>query len=270
MRQAARLLGWTTNILMILLATFAGTIVYSIYLVGRPLLLERELPFGEPQAEVSNGVVVVSVPFFFNNTGYYDISDVNVTTCISDYEGTLISDSVTLVPLVAAGCGVELAYTVLNLSISNVTSGNLTYLLFQDGDFRMDTYISLRFAHALFLSVAMTNASMHWGAPLYNFSIGTLIPHFNGTHHLLYTPLSFENHSPFMNITGTMRVDVYNSRDEYVGSGRTLLDVPSGSRYEDPLKIIVEDPLRLTDKGKVHIYFETSMFSFGPLVISYG
>jgi len=257
MRQAVRALGWAINIAMILVAIFLVTSMYSMF----STLMGRGVGFGGYQAHASNGVLVLSFPFFVNNTGYYDISEVNLTTCIRDYRGTLISKSTTLVERIAEGSLVEEAHNV-SVSPTDITAKNLTHLLLRDGELKVDVSIGFRYAYALSFQVTIPNMSVPWGAPLYNLSARRTPPFFNGTHHLLNVSLSFENHS-YLSITGTMRLEVYNELREYVGSGLKNLHVPPGSKYKDQVEVIIDDISKFTEEGYVRVYFD----GLGPVEI---
>jgi len=240
-----------------LVAIFLVTSMYSMF----SSLMGRGIGFGGGQPYASNGVLVSPIRFFVNNTGYYDISEVNFTTYVRDYGGALVSRSITFVELVAKGNVVEGLHNV-SIRLADVVAKNLTYLT-RDSELRMDLSIGLRYAYALSFQLIMPNMSrMPWGAPLYNLSVGEVFSHYNGTHHLLDIPFSFENHS-FFNATGIMQFEVYSGQGEYLGSGATHVSAPHGSRYEDQIEVIVSEE---TPTGYVHIYFE----SFGPVVKPYG
>jgi len=257
MRQAVRALGWMTTIAMILLAIFLFTSVYSMF----STLMGRGIDFRGGQPYTSNGVLVLPLRFFVNNTGYYDISEVNFTTYVRDYGGTIVSKSVTFVELVARGNTVEGVHNV-SISLADVVTTNLTYLT-RDSELKMDLSIGFRYAYALSFQLSIPNMSrMPWGAPLYNLSVGEVLYHSNRTRHLLDIPFSFENHSVF-NATGIMQFNVYNSQEEYLGSGAMYVSAPPGSRYEDRIEVVIS---KEAATGYVHIYFE----GFGPVVKTYG
>jgi len=253
MRQALRALGWATKILWILIIFFAATVIYSA--------LNFRMDFGEPQATFSDGVIVMSFPLLIDNHGYYPVSDLNLTTRLIDNEGNLVSTSTTFLPLIAYSSNLEKSHNI-SLSLSNL---NLTYFLFQDSNFEADLSIAMKFARAVSLQVA-TDMIIPWGAPLYNFSVGEMT-YRNGTG---VVPVSFENHSSFLNVTGAIRFEIYNNRDEPIGSGEKFVDVPSHSGYGDQIELVVDDPAKITTNGQVYVSFETSMFSFGPMVMPYG
>ena len=265
MRYAARALGWATKILWILIIVFSATAVYSV--------MNIRMSFGQPQIFPSNGFMVISVPLFVNNTGIYDLSELNMTVAVMDYNGSLVSTSATFVPSIPRGSSIETAHNV-SMSLDDITSELLDYM-FNDTVFNVDLSAKLNFARAIPFQASM-NMTIPWGAPLYNFSIGQISYNFlNITHQELIIPISFENHSPYFDVDGTMQVEIYNDNKTYNNNGELLgtglldLNVPSLSSYDSQVEIVV-DISKITGSGEVRFYFEISGFSFGPEVRSYG
>jgi hypothetical protein len=253
MKQAIRALAIATLILWILLIAFAITAVYSV--------MNLDIDFRETQFFSSNGDVVLSLPFFINNRGYYDISELNVTTHVTDYNGTILALSETFVPLIASGSNVETAHNI-SITLTDILSMGYTEFLFNDSSFELDTFVALNFAYAIPVQISM-NLTIPWGAPFSNLSIGenSVVP-YNSTHSEVVIPLSFENHS-FFDIVGTMQLEVYNDMGELVTSGQTSLDVPSSYRYigQVEMYLSIGDLSKLTESGNLRLVFESPMFT---------
>jgi len=259
MRYAVRALGWATKILWILIIVFSVTSVYSA--------MNVRMSLGQPQAFVSSEFILISVPLFVNNAGLYDLSEINMTVAVMDYQQSVLSTSTTFVPLIPRGSNLETTHNV-SMSLEDGTSKLLDYL-FNDSVFILDMSLKLNFAHSVPFRVS-TNMSVPWGAPLYNFSIGQVSYNFlNLTHQEAIIPVSFENHSPYFSVDGVMRVEIFNDNGELFGFSMSDLNVPSHSSYIGQTEIAV-DVSRVTGGGEVHFYFETSAFSAGPVVIPYG
>jgi len=259
MRYAVRALGWTTKIFWIFIVLFSATSVYSATNV--------RMGFGEPQIFLSNEFMVISIPLFINNTGFYDLSELNITANAMDHNGSLALTSTTYVDVIKKGSSVKTTHN-LSVSLEDIKSWVQTYL-FKDTIFNLDMSMKLNFAHVIPFQVSM-NKTLPWGAPLYNFSIGQIsYVYYNVTHQRVIIPLSFENHSPYFGVDGMMRVEMCNASGGVIASGTSILDVPSHSKYEDQVELIV-DILKLTPSGEMHFYFETSAFTFGPVVMPYG
>jgi len=259
MRYAVRALGWATIIFWIFIILFSATSVYSA--------MNVRMGFGEPQLLLSNGFAVISVPLFINNGGLYDLSELNVTVDVMDYNGSLVSTSTTLVSSIPRGSSIETEHNV-SMSLDDVMSKAQIYL-FNDTIFSVNMSMKLNFARVVPFQASM-NKTVPWGAPLYNFSVGQIsYNYYNLTHQRVIMPLSFENHSPYFGVDGVMRVEMCNASGGVIAYGTLSLDVPSYSTYEDQVELIV-DILKLTPSGEMHFYFETSAFSFGPVVMPYG
>lgn len=253
MRQSIRALGWATRILWIATAAFMVTSLYS----PMKLMLERQIDIGSPQASFSNRTLTISLPFSINNTGFYDISDLNMTTPVADQDGTLISTSTTFVPNIPRGGSVNETH-VTSVSLDDIISKNLTYLFFNDTTFNLNVSIGLKIAHIIPLQLTV-ETNMSWGAPLYNLSIEEF-DHpclYNSTHLSTTAWLNFENHSPF-DVNGTLRLEVFNESDEYVGFGTDWLN-----EYNKKVTIYIpiDNLSKFTGTGKVHAYFESPIIS---------
>jgi len=258
MRYAVRALGWATKILWILIILFSATSVYSAFNV--------RMSFGEPHDYFSNGFLIVSIPLLINNTGFYDLSELNITANVMDYNGSLVGRSSTFVPLIPRNSNIKTTHNA-SMSLDDIISKTQIYLL-NDSVFNVDSSVKLIFAHAIPFQASM-NKTIPWGAPLYNFSIGDIsYVYHNLTHQVVTIPLSFENHSPYFGVDGTMQFEMLNSRGETVGSETSSMDVPPHSGYSSQVELIA-DASKLTPSGEIHFFFETSVFSFGPVVMLY-
>jgi len=252
MRQSIRALGWANRIIWTATAVFMATSLYS----PLKLVLERQIEIGSPQISFSNETITVSLPFAVNNTGFYDISDLNVTTSIADQNGTLILTSTTFVQNIPRGGSVNETHE-MPISLDGIMSKNLTYLLFQDTTIFLEGSVGLKIAHVIPLRVS-TSINMSWGAPLHNLSIGKMdYPEpYNITHHATTTWLSFENHAPY-DVNGTIRLEIFNDREEYVGLGIDEINAPSGAEYNKEVTIYIplDNVSRFSETGEVHVYF---------------
>ena len=253
MRQSIRALGWASKILWIATAAFMLTSLYS----PLKLILERQIDIGSPQPSFSNGTMTVSIPFFVNNTGFYDISELKVATSATDCNSTLISTSTTSVENIPRGGSITETHAIC-VSIDDFVSKNLTYLLLNDTAIILDVSVDLKIARVIPLKVS-TSVNMSWGAPFYNASIriADFPEPYNATHHSITAWSSFENHSPF-DANGTLRLEIFNEREEFIGLWIDPVSAPSGGKYREKVTIYVK-PSKFSGTGEVLAYFE------GPL-----
>ena len=258
MKQAIRALTIATTVLWVLLVLFSATSIYSA--------LKLNFGFGEIRASASSEVLTMSLPFHVDNGGFYDISDLNVTTDINNHDGTLISNSATLIPLISRGSRVDTAHNI-SISMDDIVSKDLTNLIFQDSVFDIDMFVALKYARVIPLHLS-SNTTLPWGAPLANLSIGEIsfIP-INLTHFRIITPLSFENHS-FFALDGAIRLELVDDLSHQVGVGATNISVPPMNSCNAPVEVVVQGEARIP--AEACLYFETSAFSFGPVVMPLG
>ena len=255
MRQAIRALGWATSIFWIILLFFTVTVVYSAF--------QLKPEFGSLYTNTSGGTAIVSLPFSFANGGLYDISNLNLTTLVKDSRGNPISDSSTFVQLIPRNGNVSVTHNMLIL-ISQLTTKDLSYLLFKDNDFDVDIALELDYANAVPFKIS-TNFTVPWGAPLSNLTIGNVSVTHNGVNFVANVPISFENHS-FFSLDGTMRLELVDNTNRLLGSETTTISVPPQAGYGFSPQVDVSDP---TSIREARLYFDTSVFSYGPVVISF-
>ena len=259
MKHAVRALGWATKIFWILIIAFAATAVYSA--------LDIQVSLGHPQPVSSNGLLVFSLPLSINNTSYYNLSELNLTATVMDDTGSTICQSITYVPLIQRGSFIAHVHNA-SIDLNGLVQGTPDYLL-NDTVFEMNMSMTVRYASA-FVFRFSENETIAWGAPLHDFSVGQVAysPH-NATHQRASVPLSFENHSSFSNVTGTIYLECFDDGAGCIGAGTANVDVSRRASYEGYIEAFV-DSTQLTGSGVLHFHFATSMFDFGPLVMRYG
>lgn len=255
MRQAIRALGWATNIFLIILLLFTGTVIYSA--------LQIRPSFGEPSLHASSDVLIVSLHLGLNNRGFYDISKFNITTSVRDINGSAISDSSTFVPLISGGSNASITHN-MTISLVSITTDDLSYLLFNDSELTVDAILKLTYASAFPFEIS-GNFSIPWGAPLANLTLESVsIVPFNSTHVRAVALLSFENHSYF-EMDGNVRIEIVDTADQIVGRDSTGFHAPSGSRVDASFSTF------LTGGGvglkEARLFFDTLFFDYGPVVI---
>lgn len=251
MQPAIKALSLSTAIFGILIIAFSATALYSVMNIGVSL--------GEVNIFPSSVGVDLALPFFINNNGYYDLSELNVNTHVTDQRGNLISQSETFVPLISRGSTVETAHKV-SVELTTIISMDYIQYLLNDSFLELETLITLDFARIIPIEMSI-DTTIPWGAPFSNFSIGEIHVVSYGDDSQAVIPLFFENHA-LIDITGTIRLEVYNDLNELVISEKTVLDIPSQSVCNRQIyaNLTSQDALKLTKKGNVHVVFENPMF----------
>ncbi len=253
MKQAIRALGWATIILWVMVILFSGTAVYSAMQIG--MNFEED-----PQVTASNGALAMSIPFSISNGGLYDITKLNITTQVVAENETLLSRSTTLVPSIPKTGTVDETHEI-SVSLDDILDKNLTYMLFNDANLSIDLFVGLTYAYAIPLRIS-SNLTMPWGSPLSNLVVGEIAELSPSRANVC---LSFENHA-FFSLNGTIRLDIADRYDSLIGSDTTDVSVSPESRYNDVVQVELAGDL--ADKAEVRMYFDMSLFSFGPVVIA--
>jgi len=263
MKVPIRMLGIATFIFWVILAAFIASAAYSIK--------DLSFGFGAPQFTAApNHELLFSLPLHIDNRGYYSLKAFNITTVFSDVEGAEISRASTFVPVIPHGENVTIFHNV-TLSMDSLLEKVEQYLL-NDNNLTVSVTAGLNFAELIPVQLS-TNITYPWGAPFYNFMLEQpLYDLFNSTHGRATVPLSFENHAAF-DFAGNIRVELYDSENSLLGESHAAFSVLRYSRYAGNLEFYVPlsiAPFLTARNGYLKVFFSTSLFEYGPLVIPYG
>jgi hypothetical protein len=135
-------------------------------------------------------------------------------------------------------------------------------LMLNDCNFTVEILAGLNFAGAVPVQLS-TNVSLPWGAPFADFQVGELsVSQHNSSHIEAEIPVSFENHA-IIDITGTLKMEVYSSSNQRIASGVTNINVAPYQSFGDSLRLYArpQDATKLVDGGRLHILFETPLFT---------
>ena len=258
MNVALRALGWAIRFFWIITLCFAVTCVYSASLIS----VELEDPV--PLLDASG--FGATLPITLANNGYYSIADLNIATTIKDAQNRSLSQTVSHVATIQPQDRITILH---NLSFDPSTILAQPDHLFNDSELTLQGTIRLSYAGLVPFGFE-TNTSLPWGAPLSDFVVGTPeYAAYDVTNQRMTAPISFQNHSPYINVTGTIHVEVFNSRNQLIGEDTIPVNVPSNTPYNGEAELIIRSA-QVTQSGEIHIYIETDTFHYGPLVANYG
>jgi len=258
MRHAIRALGVATSILWITFLFFIVTAGYSA--------LNFNVTPEAGQASASDGVIEISVPFRIENGGFYELTDLNLTTRVLEQNGILVSKSTTSIPQIPRGSNLSKSHRVF-INVREFLTRFPKYLI-EDSNLTLEQTVQVRFAQVIPFKVS-ANTTMSWGAPVRDphAKLKTVRP-YNSTHSEVTFEIHFENGSPYFHVVGTMKAEIRNKLGETLASSETSLSVASRSVFVKEINVLAEKS-KITRNGEIFLYFKTSMFEYGPLVISY-
>jgi hypothetical protein len=259
MQQTIRALGWATKLFWVILIFVAITIAYSATQIS--------IDFGQPQTISSEQGVVMSFPISISNQGLYDLAQLNITTRIANENSRTLSIGSTTAQLVQRG-KVETINNSVTISYAQIMAQSS--LLFNDTLFTVFQYVSLNYANAIPTS-AHANYTMQWGAPLSNLVIsGPTYAPYNSTCSIVTVQLYFENHSQYIPVTGVARIEIYNTQQTLEGAGTANIEAQPNTSCNAQVNVLAANFLQVSPRGEIHLFFETPLFSYGPLVVSFG
>jgi hypothetical protein len=143
-------------------------------------------------------------------------------------ENFVVAKGTTYIPIINKD---EAATVTHNVTIDlNTMLQHDQNFLFNDTELKIYETVGMVIADLIPIQ-ASTNYSMPWGAPLYNFALGQ--PQYvaaNSTHFLVRLPISFENHA-FFDVSGNIKIKMYNNANLLLGEAQIFMDVPQQSSF---------------------------------------
>lgn len=245
MRQTIRALTWAIAILWIITLILPMTIGLSLLQLAE----SKSIGFRDPVFTYSNGIFYLSAPFYINNTGFYDLSDINITINVGDKSKTVARFS-QIFPTINAGSMLNESYDVA-IGLAELLS-NDEELLTNDTTLNLNMHLFFRVAYLIGFG-GQANATASWGAPFYNLTV--LSSPYNYTFQKISFTLSFVNHAYFP-VDGMMALEIRNSRNELLGTfSPERLYVVSYEAFSRLYELSV-DPAEITSSGTVRVYFD--------------
>jgi hypothetical protein len=243
LRQTIRALGWTIAILWIITLLFPVTVALSLMKLSEA----KNMGIQEPTTFFSNENFTLSMPFYINNTGFYDLSDIDINIQMGKENKTISAASTHLLNVPAgkkADCSLNFSFSLEELVLKD------SELLTNDTELDMNASLHLRVAYAMAFEASM-GFTTHWGAPLHNLTIYDVA--YNSAAHIFSFSVNFENHASYL-INGTLTANLYNSTSALIGSDTQDVNVPSGESFQKSFTIIV-DLTKMTPNIVIRLYF---------------
>lgn len=140
MRVSIRALSIATLIFWILLIANVALAAYSIS--------QLDFNFGEAQfAQTPDGQIILSLPLYIGNRGYYNLNEFQFSTIFSDSAGLVISESNSFIPNISHGENITIIHNV-TLNTDRLLDETEQYL-FNDYSITASITAGLKFADLL-------------------------------------------------------------------------------------------------------------------------
>ena len=272
MKQSVRAVGLAVTVATIILIAFIATMVYSLYTT---VATGKAIGLGEPTYTLTDGALTIAMPLYINNTGLYDMTDINITTIVVvaplGREGAgqpvEIASATTVIPAVRRGSTAEEIHE-LTISLTEILERNLTFLLFEEAEMYTNIAVSFTYAKAMTFSVSAEGIEVPWGPPLYGLNVSDLTVELEDAMTVAKVCVGFENRSP-MDLSGALTVELRNAHGEVFSTGTVDLNAPSMTAWRGVVSMPVEDPSLVTSEGEVWLYVSVGGVTVGPIVIPY-
>lgn len=247
MRYTIRALGWIITILWILVLVLPVTAAFSLM----KIVEARNIGIQEPKGSMSNGNFLLSIPFYIDNAGFYDLTDVGISLRIRRENETIFTPSAEI-PIVPAGRMVTSSCNV-SLGLTEIISKHKE-LLTADTRFNVSVSLRLRVASAIALNIS-TSTTMSWGAPFHELTIYNVT--YDPVNRIFSALISFNNHA-FFQINETFIVKLYDFEGKLVDSAVLEVNVPSYGSFQGSFIMRVDDPSKLKHGAFIRVYYLTA------------
>jgi hypothetical protein len=225
---------WIVRLVSAAIAVLIVAGFLSIALVGLSVS-QLKVNVGGPETEATGAAVTLRLPVNLSNDGPLAVRSLSLDANVRDGNETLAH--VVAGPIdVPPGSVRQVPLTVVfdfeavkPETLRTLASSDRNLTIGIKGDLVLDPLLSLGLSAQAFL---------RWGAPLSGLSVGqpAIMP-YNLTHLLASVPVSFVNNSTFIDLSGRVRVAVYDEANSLRGVGELNVTAPKGSRYRGSLDL---------------------------------
>lgn len=250
MRHTIKAVGWAIAILWIAVLILPVTVALSLL----EIVEAKSIGIQEPMGFFSYGKFLLSIPYYINNTGFYDLTDVSLSLDIQR-ENEIISTSSAEMLSVPAGVKVT-SHCNFSIGMEELLSRHKE-LLTMDTILNVSLHLHFKVAYAMAFTVS-TSTIMPWGAPFHELTIVNVT--YDSASRVLSASLSFNNHA-FFHVNGTFTMKLYNSALETVGLAVLNLDAPPQRSFQTSFRIIIDDTSKLTQKVFIRLYYFNTQIS---------
>lgn len=202
----------------------------------------------EPKGFMSKGTLLWSIPFYVDNSGFYDLTDVGLKLHVYLENETILTVSAEM-PNIPAG-GTAASSCNLSISLAELVSKHKE-ILTVDAGFNVCVSLRFRVASAIALSIS-TNTTMPWGAPFHELAIRDVS--YDHASRIFSASLNFNNHA-FFQVNETLMVKLYSFEGEPLDSTFIDVNVPPGGTFKGSFMMRIDDPSKLARGVFIRLYY---------------
>jgi hypothetical protein len=197
----------------------------------------------QPSFSFTESDVEIDISLSIGNPGPLPISDVSLMLSVKDgSDATIISGSGGPFK-VLAGQTEHLAFPLI-LPLSDSSRAILSRLMTGNENLTV-TATLLAYVAPLAKLTGRVSADLPWRAPVANLQISTpSVALYNSSHLLVTAPMSFENHSPFVDVDTVLHAEIINATGHSAGVGSLDIQAARNSAFSQDLSLYLRTPLR--------------------------
>lgn len=197
----------------------------------------------QPSLSFTESEVRIDIPLSLSNPGPMPISDVSLMLSVKDGSDTTILSGSGGPFTVSAGRTEHLTFP-LTLPLSDTSRPILSRLLTSSENLTV-TATLLAYVPPLAKLTGRAFTDFPWGALVDNLQISTpSVAIYNSSHLLVTVPMSFENHSPFIDVDTVLEAEIINATTGLsAGAGSLHVQAARNSAFSQDLILYLGTPL---------------------------
>ncbi len=237
------------TLMMIFLWIVALGLPAAVALSVSNLLQPNTIAFREPDVAYADGSFSLSGPFFINNTGFFDLSDVNASLLLATQNHALVSSYIGTLPAAGAGSTITSTYR-FDIPLNGSTLHE-AHLLTESADLNLNASLSFSVISLITLGIGSTFVT-RWRAPFSNLTISN--PAYDqGTGNFSFS-VSFTNSANF-EYSGILAVKATQNDNQTIGSIETTIRVSLRTSFQQTFVLYVGTH-PFADSGTIEMYFD--------------
>ena len=227
------------NVLIII--SIMSALGIAVALAATTLRAVPTITVDQPSVSFTESDVKIDIPLSISNPGPLPISDVSLMLSVKDVSDTTIVSGSGGPFRVLAGQTEHLAFPLI-LPLSDTPRAILSRLMTSSENLTVTATLQAYVAPLAKLT-GRVSTDFPWGAPVDDLHISApSVAIYNSSHLLVTVPVSFENHSPFVDVDTVLEAETINATGHSAGVGSLDIQATRNSAFSQDLSLYLRTP----------------------------
>lgn len=232
MRTSKRIM-FMNIILVVSIIISAGLVAFLIFSAS-----QIRISVKSPSVAFKENKFSLTIPLVFQNPGPKSIDNMYLKAVVRHANGEILGLGETGPISIPAGARDYVVEHKLSMDLNKLSEETIRSLMFNDQD--LEVRISLGAGFEPFITISSTALfKLAWGAPLANLKVEVKdFKIMNATHLKIIPLIYFENHSPYFDLVGKVKILVFDEEGNLIGSGEFSVEANRGSVFQTSFSLL--------------------------------